>query len=283
MVKRPGFSERIFEFAFNAEFAMRHSSVMAACPGLPSLQEEKKLGYDVEFELKRRGGGKESLFLQHKVARFVTSRCGSNARFFDYAGGPYFAFSLDVDQYNLIHGLAKRRARRIYYCAPLCTARRTIDDNFLHKKICAQSVWFDVKNCGAITGAKSHSIVYSQNGNHAARFSEEPQELAVLDPMQYEPSGERHPRGLDRGEAEELYTDVFEELQEWWPARTQPKPDFIKSRDDEPAYIALMPVTDPPKRLSKNVSRAGFIEETANILAAWYGVTWLILGRHEPN
>lgn len=79
MVKYPKFSERIFEFAFNAEFAARNHAILAACPSLPTPQEEKNEGYDIEFELKRRGGGKEYLFLQHKVARRVTSVGPSNA------------------------------------------------------------------------------------------------------------------------------------------------------------------------------------------------------------
>ncbi|WP_249869151.1 hypothetical protein [Oceanobacillus saliphilus] len=45
-----GFSERTFEFCFNAEFCMKNKGLLATHPLLPSQRQEKHLGYDVNFE-----------------------------------------------------------------------------------------------------------------------------------------------------------------------------------------------------------------------------------------
>ena len=66
----PGFSERVFEFSFNAEYSNANRALLSAAPHIPTQNEEKWLGYDVAFELNRRGIV-HSLALQHKVCRFV--------------------------------------------------------------------------------------------------------------------------------------------------------------------------------------------------------------------
>lgn len=53
----PGFSERVFEFGFNSEYAAQNRAVLAAAPHIPTQNDEKALGYDIAFEIKRRGGG----------------------------------------------------------------------------------------------------------------------------------------------------------------------------------------------------------------------------------
>ena len=67
----PGFSERVFEFGFNSEYADQNRAVLAAAPHIPTQNEEKALGYDIAFEIKRRGGAINSIALQHKTCRFV--------------------------------------------------------------------------------------------------------------------------------------------------------------------------------------------------------------------
>lgn len=284
MVTPAGFSERIFEFAFNAEFAARHSAVIAACPALPSLQEEKKLGYDVEFQLKRRGGGIRSVFLQHKVARLVTTKCGSNAHFYNAIGGPYFAFQLDIAQYNLIHALAKHRKRHIYYCAPLCTGRRRIDEIFMQKKVCETSLWIDIGNANEIVDTESHTIVYSQDGKRAFRFSSQPEKVETLVPGSLDDIVDRHERGFDREEAEKLYNDVHSELvKNWKPVHRRGR--FLQQQSGEEHLLLSSEALrlGPPKRLPGEASRGQLIEETSELLARWYGVSWLIVGRTEPQ
>jgi len=282
MVEYPGFSERIFEFAFNAEFAAAHAAVLAACPTLPSLQEEKTKGYDVEFELNRRGGGTYSLFLQHKVARCVSAKAVSNAHFFAFDKGPYFAFRLDIDQYNLIHAMANK-GHSIYFCAPRFTSRRAIDDAYMHHCVCKESIWIDVKKASALTDSKAHTIIYTPGGTKAALFSEEPQALASLNPSAYQPSGDFYSKGFDVNEARKLYTDVFDAVQEWWPSGRR-RPRHQDASEAELKSVA--PPAEPPtpgERLDDNASRTTLIERTADLLRVWYGVTWLIIAKHAPD
>jgi hypothetical protein len=286
MVTYPGFSERIFEFAFNAEFAAKNWAVLAACPDIPSLQDEKKLGYDVQFQIDDRGGGIQSIFLQHKVARLVSGKAGSNAHFYNATGGPYYAFHLDIPQYNLIRAVAKRRKRRIYYCAPLCTSRRVIDQNFTKGKICTNAVWMDVKDAGWINDTKSHSIIYSQDGKNAFRFSSEPIPVATLPPAPFAGTHDRYERGLDREEAKSLYDDVYGELVERWGTLARAPTDLPEDislegrRRSQQAFL----LGEAPTRIQDDDSkRWDFIAATSELLAKWYGVSWLIVCKHQPK
>lgn len=103
-----GFSERVFEFSFNAEYAHQNRAVLAAAPHIPTQNEEKYLGYDVAFEVSHRGSI-GAIALQHKVCRFVDERGRTNRKFWDAAGGPYFAFRIDVEQFNVIESLASAK------------------------------------------------------------------------------------------------------------------------------------------------------------------------------
>jgi hypothetical protein len=286
MVRYPGFSERIFEFAFNAEFAIKNWAVLAACPDLPSLQDEKDLGYDVEFQISNRAGGIQSIFLQHKVARLVSSKAGSNTHFYNATGGPYYAFHLDVLQYNLIQGLAKHRKRRIYYCAPRCSSRRVIDQNFMQGKICTNAVWMDVKDSGVINDTKSHSIIYSQDGKHAFRFSSEPNPVATFPPARFADTHDRYERGLDRAEAKKLYDDVYGELIERWGTLARAPADLpahISPEGRQRSQEAFL-LGNPPRRIQDDDSkRWDFIAATSELLAKWYGVSRLIVCKHQPK
>lgn len=142
----PGFSERVFEFSFNAEFSSRNRAVIAAAPHIPTQNEEKWLGYDVAFQINSRGGATHTLALQHKVSRFVDKVSGSNARFFYEAKGPYYAFRLDSDQYNLIQSISSLGLPGIefYYCAPLFTTLGDMNGHYLTNQVTDHALWVDV-------------------------------------------------------------------------------------------------------------------------------------------
>jgi hypothetical protein len=65
--KKPEFNERMFEFAYNAEFCRTHKAILVSAPILPSTNMERLLAYDVSFRIKK-GAAVKSVFLQHKVA-----------------------------------------------------------------------------------------------------------------------------------------------------------------------------------------------------------------------
>src|SRR6266536_4820705 len=102
----PGFSERVFEFGFNSEYANQNRAILAAAPHIPTQNDEKSLGYDIAFEIKRHGGAVHSIAIQHKTCRFVDGESATNQKFWNAVGGPYFAFRLNVDQFNLIETIA---------------------------------------------------------------------------------------------------------------------------------------------------------------------------------
>jgi hypothetical protein len=125
-VFHPGISERVYEFGFNSEYCLKNKAILAGCPYLPTQNQEKRLGYDVRLKIKA-GASVKAIYLQHKVSRFVDKRAGSNKHFYDAIGGPYFAFTLDTDQYNLIWKALQKNGREFHFSAPSFTTRKDMD------------------------------------------------------------------------------------------------------------------------------------------------------------
>ncbi len=172
------FSERTFEFCYNAEYCRLNAGILATHPSIPSQNEEKDLGYDVEFQLMQLGVVR-SLFLQHKIVHFAGSRAGRNARFYNAHGGPYFRFPVDTHQHNVLHDLAANQGNA-FYCAPIFN--RTIDLRQAYEglEICDRSLWLDPIEVGRINDHESHHITYSGDGmqrflhSEVRSFSESP-------------------------------------------------------------------------------------------------------------
>lgn len=169
-----GFSERVFEFGFNAEYAAKNHALLAAAPFIPTQNAEGALGFDVEFTLKSLGGAVRYLALQHKVARHVTGHSPSNAHFYKAAAGPYFAFTLDPVQFNLIEEVASAAPPYVdfYYCAPLFHGVAAMNTHYMATSVETNSVWIDVAGVGRISTNERHTMIYGA-GPDAFVFSED--------------------------------------------------------------------------------------------------------------
>jgi hypothetical protein len=262
----PGFAERVFEFAFNAEYAHNNHAVLAGSPNIPSQNEEKWLGYDVEFVIEAAGGGTHAVALQHKVSRYVDSWSRSNDHFWSAAGGPYYAFRLDVEQYNLIHwlsGLALPGAE-LYYCAPIFATKSAMDRHYLRNTVEANSVWIDVQGSGALGPYETHTIIYDQTGAAAFVFSEDPQKLTVVGAEQ------RRARTADRRSARvnftELDREVREALRQYWAEKV---PQRRRRRADEFRF----PEHPPPEKL---VGEEATPKTVSALLAEYVGLDVLV-------
>lgn len=266
-VTKAGFAERVFEFAFNAEYCAKNRAVLAACPYLPTQQQEKRLGYDVEFEVNQRGGGTASLFLQHKVSRHVDSRSGSNAHFYDAIGGDYFAFQLDIEQYNLIHHAANSGKESFFYCAPSFVTRAEMDKKFFASTVVDDSIWIDVKGAGKILDSQSHCIVYNADGSKVWRFSDEPKKAESKLPK----DGREFARRLQKFDVESvssIYESLYTDLKDWWPERQKVR------RKTELAENHRMPNVLPPQAVVDDLG--GGIAAVRELAVDYYGVSWLI-------
>lgn len=156
-----GFSERTFEFCFNAEFCQVNAALLATHPHIPSQNAEKDLGYDVEFEIMK-GGFVKSLFLQHKVAAYASARAGRNAKFFDHHKGPYHRFPVDNDQHNTLCDLSATKGDA-FYCAPCFYGSKDLAAHWRAQSIGANSLLLDPLQVGRVVGGK-HNITYGPNG-----------------------------------------------------------------------------------------------------------------------
>jgi hypothetical protein len=268
-ILRPGFSERVFEFSFNAEYTYRNQAVLAGAPGIPTQNEEFWLGYDVAFEIQQHGGAVHTLALQHKVARFVDGRGPSNGHYWLTAGGPYFAFRLDIDQYNLIESIATAALPGVefYFCAPVFATRHEMNSHFLGKTVETSSVWIDVSSAGQLTPGESHTIVYTPDGSQAFLFSEQAKKLKTLSNEQRKARWEqRRNNSIADSSVAKLYDITFASAQATWPRRRQ-----IGSRDGDD--LVQLPVT-PPVRQDRNIAN------TAKLLAQYFGASLLVETRN---
>jgi hypothetical protein len=213
MITKSGFSERVFEFAFNAEFAATHRAIVVGCPDIPTQNQEKKKAYDVKFLLEQRGGAIGSLFLQHKVVRYVGGRSGANAHRYDKCSGPYFVFDLDIDQFNVIRK-QRGRGKAFYYCAPAFVERSELEAHYMSKNVLARSVWVDVIGALEIADKKAHSILVSKGCTAGFRTSKEviPLQIKRISPTVGDLAVDRLERGFDLDEARDLYTAIAEAL-----------------------------------------------------------------------
>lgn len=167
---QPGISERTFEFCYNAEFCQRHGALLASHPHLPSQSAEKDLGYDVEFQIERRGF-RRSIFLQHKVAHFAQHRVGRNAPFYDAHGGPYYRFWVDNDQHNTLIELAQTRGNA-FYCAPRFHTRTELEQHFRANTIARHSTLLNPLEVGPIQDQDRHNITFAPAGHPRILHSE---------------------------------------------------------------------------------------------------------------
>ncbi|MBS0546791.1 MAG: adenylosuccinate lyase [Proteobacteria bacterium] len=159
---RPAFSERTFEFCFNAEFCRKFSGRLASHPQIPSQKMEKDLGYDVEFEIQA-GRFTGSIFFQHKVASFAEHRVGTNAHFFDAHGGSYYRFGVDNPQHNVLQDLSLTKGNA-FYCAPAFHKRDDLSTYFFADRVGNYSVLLDPADVGAIQDNARHNVSYVQGG-----------------------------------------------------------------------------------------------------------------------
>lgn len=164
-----GFSERTFEFCFNAEFCSVNAALLATHPHIPTQNAEKDLGYDVEFELDQ-GGYTKSLFLQHKVSSHASARAGRNAKFFNHHGGPYYRFQVDNDQHATLLSLSATKGDA-FYCAPCFRGSKQLEEHWRGQTIGANSILLDPLQVGP-AGPGHHNITYGPAGENPALHSE---------------------------------------------------------------------------------------------------------------
>lgn len=167
----PGFSERTFEFCYNAEYCRLNAALLATHPHIPSQQAEKDLGYDVEFKINQ-GHYTKSLFLQHKVASYAASKAGRNMHFYAAHGQPYFRFPVDNEQHNVLCDLSQSKGNA-FYCAPRFHLSHELDGHFWGSSIGVNAILLDPLDVGRIYDNERHNITYNTQGANPTLHSEE--------------------------------------------------------------------------------------------------------------
>ena len=239
-----GFSERTYEFCFNAEFCERHNGLLAALPILPSQRQEKYLGYDVSFKIEN-GNYCYSLFLQHKIPSYASNRVFNNRSFYDTHNGPYFRFKVDKEQHNRM--IEQGSIGNIFYCGPLFYTYQDLEDNYKAKSIVNSSIWIDPNNTTIIDNI-NHNITYDPLGTVAYLHSD--------------------PRLIKTIKSEDFRSVLIKRKVDLNYIRNLAN-DLSKLLIDTP-YERLFP-NDPEDDLKDNVARI------QNILGRVFDISWILI------
>lgn len=202
---RPGFSERTFEFCFNAEFCKLLGGLLVSHPHIPSQQIEKDLGYDVEFKIQQ-SQYSSSIFIQHKVVHFAEFRSGRNSQFFDCHNGPYFRFPVDNEQHNTLRELSRTKGDA-YYCAPCFHLSHELEGHFRADTIAINSLLLDPQDVSDIIDDDRHNVTFSPGGGNPTLHSK-PKRFKKT----YRVSKEKTPDFKKRKINSEYFEDVSDEV-----------------------------------------------------------------------
>lgn len=178
----PEFSERQFEPTFNGEFVGKYKALLSFPPFLPTLRQEKLLGYDIRYSFKK-GFRAKSLMLQFKVSHFVENRSRNNARIYDCYSGAYFRFPITPRYLSKQHQIMLKLARRgesIFYCAPLFYRMLELSNFFQRDTVINNSRLFDPINMGALLDDNQHHVSYDPSGRFGFFHSENKKVIKVL-------------------------------------------------------------------------------------------------------
>jgi hypothetical protein len=242
----PGFTERTFEFCYNAEYCRLNAALLATHPHIPSQRAEKDLGYDVEFKI-RHGGFTCSLFIQHKVASFAEHRSGRGGPFWDAHGGPYFRFPVDTEQHNVLCELSREKGNT-FYCSPKFHGRHELDTHYQADSVGTSAILLDPLDVAEIVDAERHNITYDPVGTVPVLHSEIRKFTRAFG------GGKKNGPELKR---EPITLDYFDELSELLMRKTQ---DSRFRREISPELKRRRPV-----------------ERAQHLLGRVYQVSWLLL------
>ena len=245
-----GFSERTFEFCFNAEFCNLNAALLATHPHIPTQNAEKDLGYDVEFEINK-GGYVKSLFLQHKVASHAASRAGRNAQFFNHHGGEYYRFPVDNDQHDTLCNLSATKGDA-FYCAPCFRGSQDLGIHWRNQTIGSQSILLDPLQVGRAPPGR-HNITYGPNGEKPALHS---------DSRDFEKAYRADKDGMPQLKIREIDSHFIEEL----------GADLISRAHKREGAEAV----------TREVRGRSPIEVVQTLLGRVYQVSWLLLREAFP-
>jgi hypothetical protein len=98
------------------------------------------------------------------VSSYAGSLSGSNAGYWATTGAlPYHWFPIDIDQYNLIEGLASQGMQGIafFYCAPTFHTRSVLQGHYVGNTVMNNATFIDVQGLGQLVPGRAHKIIYT--------------------------------------------------------------------------------------------------------------------------
>ena len=162
-------------------------------------------------------------------------------------GQPYFRFSVDNDQHNVLCELSRTRGNA-FYCAPRFHLRHELGANFRATTVAINAILLDPLDVGDITDNGRHNITYNAFGQNPTLHS---------DPRRFQRAyggGQENAPELRR---QAITEDYMEELSRELVRRTKDS-KFKQS-------------------LTAELAQTGPVERAQILLGRVYQVTWLLL------
>ncbi len=222
------FSERDFEFCFNAAYLQKNAGSLVAVPFIPSQRLERVVGWDVRFRLKQ-GRTRRSVFIQHKRPSYTAKPRGRAAAVFKRYGGPYYRFPVasarDAHQFNRLTALANR-GRSVEYTAAAFHRLSELEAAFSDGTLLGKTMYISPKGQRAARDKRPHSYSFVPDRRFA--FHSEMHSLGTAvtwDALLDQTIGEV----IDDDYARRLLEDLIGAMRDAEPGRNAPRLDM----DDE--------------------------------------------------
>ncbi len=248
---RPLFSEFSFGFSISHEIQTAVGRSTRSAPVLPSLLDERKLGWDVKFRLQGL-----SIFLQFKRSDYLQTK---RAREWAHFRTPYYRFPVyrvsESPQHNLLVGLSAKEPH-VYYCAPMFHTDAEFNRYFMNHAVLGHSVLISLRALPRILDKGSHHIVYAPS--HGLFLSDA--------------------TPLDMVIADKRISDLMYNFDRW---RSKDPKDitltYLQSLWDSLITIIVANDSPPPELEPNSRNPADLVRALRLVLRTYYGLEWILI------
>jgi hypothetical protein len=175
-----GYTEFSFGYAFTENLIRWASARPSGAPVFPNLNQEARLGYDVQIDFPA-----SPLFFQYKLPELMVRSTAAEISQHALPGMsvPFFRMPLmrrDLsEQHALLMLLEREFPGTVYYAASEIEDNNTFNNAYNAAQVHHRSVFFSPIDIGALPDDRQHAVAY-RNGSGDAWLCSEPREISAL-------------------------------------------------------------------------------------------------------
>lgn len=181
MRKQLGYSEFSFGYAFTENLVRSSAKGPATAPRFPNLQEEARLGFDVEVDM-----AGAPLFLQYKLPEPMVRSTAREMKKLHQCGlsVPFLRMAVTRRNASCQHELLVRMAQKdpdsVFYAMPRLENRQAFNSAYAALAVHRCSVLFSPAEIGPLPDDEQHTVAYDWSSGRAW-FCSEPRPVEARD------------------------------------------------------------------------------------------------------